>query len=205
LSLIRTRILKRDTVIELFQVEAALSAVLGSATTAVPDTDYRIVGTAAALMQGVQLPAEDIDVLLRKRAGVDSFSAALSSWRCLSSPTYLESSKQYFASYDIDGVEVEFSTVEGDNESDTGECTGLGPWIHYSLVTCGSVQVPAVGLELRLLTELARGRADRYVPIWGIMQLRGYDRDLVARGLKERGITEAEQLDLAQLWCCRRR
>ena len=185
--------------IEIPQVEAALSVVLGSDTAAARDTDYRIVGTAAALMLGVQLPAGDIDVLLRNRTGVDAFSAALSSWSCLSPPQYLEGSNQYFASYEIDGVEVEFSTVEGRNESDTGECTGRGPWIHYSLVTCVSRQVPVVSLELRLLTELARGRADRYVPIWEFMQLRGFDRELVARGLKERGITEAEHVDLVLL------
>jgi len=193
------RTLKGDTVIDISQVEAALSVVLGSGPAGGPDADYRIVGTAAALMHGVQLPAGDIDVLLKTRAGVDAFSAVLSAWNCLSPPTYLEGSRQYFASYDIDGVEVEFSTVEGPNDSDTSECMGRGPWAHYSLVTCGSKQVPVVGLELRLLSELARGRADRYVPIWEFMQLREYDHDLVARGLRERGITDADQLDLAQL------
>jgi hypothetical protein len=186
-------------VIEIFQVEAALSVVFGTDPVAVRDTDYRIVGTAAALIHGVQLPVGDIDVLVRERAGVDAFSAALSGWKSLLPLRYLEDSRQYCASYEVNGVEVQFSTVEWDNESDTGECTGPGPWTHYSLVTCGSIQVPVVNLELRLLTELARGRADRYVPIWEFIQPRGYDRDLVARGLKERGITEAAQMDLALL------
>jgi hypothetical protein len=185
------------TVLDRSRVEAVLSVVLNSVGTPVPDTDYRIVGTAAALLHGVPLPARDIDVLLKHRAGVDAFSAALSPWKCLSPPTYFEGSRQYFASHDIEGVAVEFSTVEWPNESDLGECTGPGPWIHYVPVTCGSRQVPVVCLELRLLTELARGRAERYVPIWNFMQMQGYDRDLVARGLQERGITGAEQLDLA--------
>lgn len=178
--------------IEISQVQAALSVVLGNGSAVVPDTDYRIVGTAAALLHGVQLPAGDIDVLLKTRVGVDAFSAALSAWSCLSPPTYLEGSRQYFASYDIEGVKVEFSTVEWPNESDTSECTGRGPWVHYSLVPCGPRRVPVVALELRLLSELARGRADRYAPIWEFMQLREYDSGLVARGLREKGITEAD-------------
>ena len=165
--------------IEIAQVEAVLSVLLGTDATAVRDTDYRIVGTAAALIHGVRLPAGDIDVLLKERADVDAFSAALSTWSCLSPAKYLECSRQYFASYDVNGVEVQFSAVEVCNESDTGECTGLGPWTHYSLLTCGSRQVPVVSLELRLLTELARGRADRYVPIWEFIQPRGYDLSLI--------------------------
>lgn len=185
--------------IDLCQVEAALSVVLGSGPAAVPDTDYRIVGTAAALMHGVQLPAGDIDVLLKTRAGIDAFSAALPTRNCISSPMYLEGSRQYFTVYDIDGIRVEFSTVEWPCESDTYECIGRGPWTHYSLVPCGSRRIPVVNLELRLLSELARGRADRYVPIWESMRRREYDLDLVARGLRERGITGAGELDLAPL------
>lgn len=176
--------------IDMSQVEAALSVVLSNGSAVVPDCDYRIVGTAAALLHGVQLPAGDIDVLLKTRAGVDAFSAALSAWNCLSPPTYLEGSRQYFASYDIAGVEVEFSTVEWPNDSDTSECVGRGPWTHYSLMPCGPRRVPVVALELRLLSELARGRADRYGPIWEFMRLRQYDHDLVARGLREKRITE---------------
>jgi hypothetical protein len=150
--------------------------------------------------QGLRgVPASDIDVLLKERAGVDAFSAVLSPCKCLSSPTYLAGSRQYFSSFEVHGVEVEFSTVEGANESDTSECTGSGPWTHYSMVACGDHQVPVVCLELRLLTEIARGRPDRYVPIWEFMQSRRYARDLLARGLEERGISEAEQMDLTQL------
>ena len=185
--------------LEMSQVEAALSVVLGSAGTAVPDTDYRIVGTSAALLHGVQLPAGDVDVLLKNREGVDAFSAALSPLKCLSPPSYLEWG-QYFAAFEINGVKVEFSTVEMPNESDTCECTGPGPWIHCSRVTCNTRRVPVVNLELRLLTELARGRADRYVPIWEFMKMREHDHDLVARGLKEKNITEVEHLDLAHFW-----
>jgi hypothetical protein len=182
------------------RVEAVLSVVLGNAGTVVPDTDYRIVGTAAALLHGVQLPAGDVDVLLRNREGVDAFSDTLSSWKCLSPPSFLEWG-QYFAAFEIDGVEVEFSTVEVPIESDTWECSGPGPWMRHTYMTCGSGRVPVVDLELRFLTELTRGRADRYVPIWEFMQMRGYDHDPVARGLKERNITEVEHLDLAQFRC----
>ena len=110
---------------DLPQIEAVLKVVLGCISAA-PGHDYRIVGTAAARLHGVQLPVGDIDVLLRERAGVDAFCAALSSWSCLSPPTYLDGSRQYFAAYAIGGVAVELSTVEGHNGSDTGECTEIG-------------------------------------------------------------------------------
>jgi hypothetical protein len=53
--------------------------LLGAAGT---DTAYRVCGTSAALLQGVPLPAGDIDILLAGREDVDMF-AALSSFPCL--------------------------------------------------------------------------------------------------------------------------
>jgi hypothetical protein len=186
-------------VIQIAQIEAVMAAVLDGCSNAVADTDYRIVGTAAALLHGVHLPAADVDVLLRTRAGVDAFSAALSPQQYLSPPQYLDGSKQYFASFKVRGVKVEFSTVETKSGSATGECTGNGPWNHFAMVRCGRKHIPVVALELRLLTELARKRADRYVPIWQFMQSNGYDAELLVRGLTERGISRAEHIDLTVL------
>ena len=178
------------------QIESVMSAILDGCGDSVADSDYRVVGTAAALLHGVHLPVADIDVLLRSRAGVDAFSAALGQYECLSPPKYLDCSRQYFASFKVQGIEIEFSTVEVNSESVTRECIGSGPWSHFVMARCGGRHVPIVALELRLLTELARGRADRYVPIWKFMQSRGYDRNFLARGLKERGISRVEHIDL---------
>jgi hypothetical protein len=51
-------------------LSSAVEAFAAAAT--VP---YRLVGTAAALLQGVDLPVADVDVLLTDRAGVDAFAA----------------------------------------------------------------------------------------------------------------------------------
>lgn len=185
--------------IQLPQVQSVMSTVLDRCSNAVADSDYRVVGTSAALLHGVHLPASDIDVLLRERAGIDAFAAALSQQECLSPPQYLDCSKQYFAKFRVQGIRVEFSTVEEDTKSATYECYGNGPWSHFSMVKCGCWNTPVVALELRLLTELARGRADRYIPIWQFLQARGYDAALLERGLKDRGITRAEHIDLTPL------
>lgn len=181
------------------EIEAAISMVLDSCKDVVADTDYRIVGTAAALLQGVDLPAADIDVLLRKRSGVEAFSAALRRYECLSPPQFLSCSQQYFAAFRVQGITIEFSTVEAKTDSTTAECIGTGPWNHYSMARCGDKHIPVVALELRLLTELARRRADRYVPIWRFLQSRGYDAALLSRGLKDKGIFQAEHIDLTAL------
>ena len=186
-------------VIRMPQIEAVMSAVLDGCGDAVAGTDYRVVGTAAAMLHGVDLPAADVDVLLRERAGVDAFIAALSQHECLSPARYLDCSKQYFASVKVQGIQVEFSTVEAQSESATSECVGNGPWSHFAMARCGRRSIPVVALELRLLTELSRGRADRYVPIWQFMQCHGFDAELLVRGLRERGISRAEHIDLAAL------
>ena len=176
-----------------------LSTVLDECHDAIADTDYRVVGTAAAMLHGVHLPAADIDVLLRQRAGVDRFLAALCRHECLAPPQYLEGSRQYFAAVRIQGIKVEFSTVEAPSASATSECVGLGPWSHFAMVPCGRRSIPVVALELRLLTELARDRADRYIPIWQFMQCCGFDAELLGRGLRERGISQAKHIDLKPL------
>ena len=148
------------------------------------------------MVHGVDLPAGDIDILLKDRAGIDAFSVSLSSFECLTTPQFLEGSKKYFSAFRINGVEVEFSTVEGQTESETHECTGSGPWVHYKIVSCGGHQVPVVCLELRLITEWSRHRPDRSSPIIQFMQSHGFDRELLARRLKDRGFSEIEQVNL---------
>jgi len=161
----------------------ALETMLDYAALASVAVEYRLIGTAAALLHGVTLPAGDVDILLKRREDVDAFSAALSRCTCLVAPVWLPGSHQYFARYDVDGVEVEFSTVEWETTSDLSEAVGPGPWRHYVELCCGRHTVPTVALELRLLTELLRDRADRYRPLSAHLAAHGYDLDLVRRGL----------------------
>jgi hypothetical protein len=143
--------------------------------------DYRLLGTAAALLHGVHLPANDVDLMVRHRADVDAFGAVLAPFQCLVTPNWLADAKQCYGNYSVNGVEIGFSTVEVDSDRDTIETYGLGPWQHYSRIPCGPYSVPTVALELRLHTELHRNRPDRFEPILQYLQEHGCNRDLMTR------------------------
>lgn len=151
---------------------------------------YRLVGTAAALAQGVELPAGDVDILVARRADVDRFAAAL--WRFPSvAPIWLPDGGQYFARFAVDGIDVEVSTVERSVDTDVSECLGRGPWEHYVEVVFGTLVVPAVRLELRLVSELVRDRPDRYEPLIAHMRSHGADLHLVQKAMSDRGVDPA--------------
>ncbi|WP_214325287.1 hypothetical protein [Nonomuraea sediminis] len=180
--------------LRLEDVTSALETTL-TALTAVGAADlmYRVGGTGAALLQGVQLPVGDVDVLLARREDVDTVAAALSSFPCLYAASWLPESSQYFARYEVNGVDLEISTVEQEDDSDGMECVGHGPWQHFVLITCGSHRVPVVRLELRLATELLRDRSDRYEPLLDHMAAHGFDADLLDRAMTARGLSAERQ------------
>jgi hypothetical protein len=161
-----------------------LTLVLDRVLPACADTPYRLVGTGAAMLHGVDLPVGDLDITLGERSDVDAFGSALSSFDCLEAPAWLPETRQYYANYLVNGVEVGLSTVEIETDSDTIETYGPGLWKkHYSLLPCGPYMVPTVNLELRLITELYRDRPNRYTPLIVYLQEQGCDLDLVRRGL----------------------
>lgn len=151
-------------------------------------SDYRLVGTGAALVQGVQLPTGDIDILVARRADVDTFAAGLSGFRCLDPPAWLPGARQYFTHFELDEIKVGASTVEVPTDSDAIECIGPGPWVHYVDIDVGRHVVPAVALELRLVSELIRGRPDRSGPLIEHLRSHGADLRLVRRSMSERGV-----------------
>jgi hypothetical protein len=156
-----------------------------------PDTSglrYRLVGTGAALAQGVHLPTGDVDILVAQRSAVDTFAAALSEFPCLTLPVWLPDARQYFARFEVEGIDVGFSTVEWPADTDTFECIGSGPWRHYTKIKFGERLVAAVSLELRLVSELVRDRPDRYLPLIEHMQRNGADLDLVLRSMRDRDV-----------------
>ena len=186
------------------RVRETLITVLDHAMPACADFEYRLGGTGAALLHGVELPAADVDILARQREAVDAFGAALSLFRCIVTPAWLPKTRQYYASYDVNGVEVEISTVEIESNSDTIETFGRGPWVHFIPIPCGPYDVPTVALELRLITELFRGRPDRYQPIIRHMQLDGCDLDIIRRGMAmglEQALQESvlDQLEVSRV------
>jgi len=175
------------------RLRQTLVTVLDHVLPAHAELDYRLVGTGAALLHGVVLPAADVDLLVKTRPDVDAFAEALASFPCLDTPAWLPAARQYYANYDVNGVEVGISTVEVESELDTVETFGRGPWEHFVLLPCGPYVVPAVTLELRLITELLRGREDRYRPLLGHMRGKSYDLSFVLRGMTTTGLPQALQ------------
>lgn len=88
------------------RLRETLITVLDHALPSCAQIDYRLVGTGAALLHGVQLPAADVDLLVKERHGVDVFGSALSAFRCLEPPTWLPAAHQYCGNYEVNGVEV---------------------------------------------------------------------------------------------------
>ena len=175
------------------QLCETLVTVLEHSMPACAQIEYRLVGTGSALLQGVPLPAGDIDILMKERKNVDAFGAALASFECRFSPAWMSETRQYYADYEVDGVGVGISTVEVGTDSDGLECVGRGPWLHYVSIPCGPYTVPAVALELRLVSELSRNRPDRYTPLIQHMQVHGCDIELVRRGMAARNLPQALQ------------
>jgi hypothetical protein len=164
-------------------LEKTMTAVLDRVMLEDSNVEYRLVGTGAALLHGVALPAGDIDILVKERQGVEVFSDAFAGFDCLMAPIYLEDMRQYYTEYGINGVEVGVSTVEIETDIDYIETYGPGPWTHYMLLSCGSYMVPTVKLELRLITELYRNRPERYDSLIEYMSVNGYDEGLLKRGI----------------------
>ncbi|MFI7617315.1 hypothetical protein ACIBP6_39440 [Nonomuraea terrae] len=179
--------------LRLEDVASALETTLTALRAVGADPMYRVGGTGAALLQGVQLPVGDVDLLVARRKDVDAFAAALSPFPCLYTTSWLPESSQYFTRYEVNGVPLEISTVEQETDSDGMECIGRGPWQHYVLIKCGSYRVPVVRLELRLATELLRDRPDRYEPLLDHLAAQGFNADLLHRAMTARGLSMERQ------------
>lgn len=157
---------------------------------AVPDLRYRLVGTGAACLQGVDLPVGDIDLLIDRRSDVDALAAALAHLPCPAPPQWIEVTRQYFACYEIDGVGFSFSTLEEPTDGDGWEVQGPGPWRHVVTVDCGGHRIARAPLELRLTSEFIRDRPDRYRPLLAHLAVHGVDRELLEQSLAVRNVPE---------------
>lgn len=177
----------------LAQLREILAMVLDRVARTGQAADYRLVGTSAALLQGVPLVAGDVDILVARRGDVDAIAAVLPPSACRAAPAWEPENRQYFARYALDGTDVEISTVEWPVSHDTAECTGAGPWRHYVSVACGTHDVPAVRLELRLVTELVRDRPDRAAALTAHMRAHGADLSLLQRAMTDQAVPPARQ------------
>lgn len=172
------------------ELHAVLSTGFDLIRAVSPDLRHRLVGTAAACLQGVELPVGDIDLLVERRQDVDAVAEALAGRPCLTAPQRLASAPQYFAEYILDGVRFGVSTVEIPCDEDGWECQGPGPWRHHVTVDCGEHRIACVRLELRLTSEFVRSPPDRYQPLLAHLESNGADLGLLRRSLAVRGIPE---------------
>ena len=85
---------------------------------------------------------------------------------------------QYFSLFTIAQTNVEISTVEIESRLDIMETFGRGPWEHYSLIALEKYNIPVVNLELRLITEVLRGRKDRIDPILKHLKQKGFNKGI---------------------------
>ncbi len=168
------------------ELERSLASIL----TRVPEAELRLVGTASSVVRGIELPANDLDILFHDRSGVDLWFGVLSDHLDVdTAPAWIADAQQYFARLHDGDVMIELSTVEIESDADTFECFGEGPWRYFDLVPCGDWTVPAVATELRLITEISRGRNDRSGPIVDYLRVVGCDTTLIRRGLAHAGVT----------------
>jgi hypothetical protein len=151
----------------------------------------RIVGTASSLLRGVDVPAGDVDVLVNARDVVDELAHELdeAGATCDAAPRWIDTpfGGQYIADSRLRGVLVQISTVEL-SESDPSyiaECAGDAAWQHFDLVDVGGYAIPVVASELRLLSDVIRGRPDRWRPVAASLARDGYDEVLLGAALND--------------------
>ncbi len=93
---------------------------------------------------------------------------------------------------------MQFSTVESDvsGRPRLAECVGETPWRYFSLVEVAGHPVPVVASELRLASDLMRGREDRWRPIAAHLVAVGVDLELLkqaVRGFPQPMLDELQQ------------
>jgi hypothetical protein len=71
------------------QLRETLIVVLDHWLPACAQKEYRLVGTAVALLQDVPVPTGDVDLLLKERESVDAFGLALASFECRFLPAWI--------------------------------------------------------------------------------------------------------------------
>jgi hypothetical protein len=178
------------------QICKALTLFFDCAAQELSDQRYCVVGTAAAVIQGVNLMAKDIDILVEKRVAVDKVARALEYFPCIRSPIWLPDARQYFAAFEIQSALVEISTVEWETNSDCIETLGEGPYKHIERIKLGDHWIPVIRLELRLATELVRGRSERSLPLIRWLRKVGYDQPLLQRAMQAGRIPEETQVEV---------
>ncbi|MGN9756436.1 hypothetical protein [Streptomyces sp. SD31] len=70
------------------ELDAVLRTGFDRIRAVAPGLRYRLVGTAAACLQGVDLPVGDVDILVDRRDSVDAVAEALADLPCVTAPQW---------------------------------------------------------------------------------------------------------------------
>jgi hypothetical protein len=145
----------------------------------------RIVGTASSLLRGVDVPAGDVDILARTRDVVDELARDLDEAGATreAAPRWIDApfGGQYIADSRVGDVLVQISTVElsEPDPSSLAECAGDAAWRYFDVVDVDGYVIPVVASELRLLSDVIRGRPERWRPVAARLARDGYDEALL--------------------------
>ena len=184
------------------QAESTLKIIFSINMELFNKIDYRIVGTSSSLLQGVNLPCNDIDILVKDRKAVDKFSANMCTYQINKNPYFINYNNggQYICEIGVNGVIVEMSTCEWETPSEYVETYGVGPWKYFTKVNFDSYEIFGVKNELRLLTELARNRQDRIGPLVQFLINNGANFDLLKSGMVALNIPNEKILEIEALF-----
>jgi hypothetical protein len=171
------------------QITTALDLVLDRLHAPSPGRRYALIGTAAAVLHGVPTTAADIDIAVEHRATVDEAARLFGA----ATPVWIPHSSQYFCAVKVQDIRVEFSTVENQKPSTHREAGGNGAYLHARAVRLDRHHIPAVRLELRLATEVARDRQDQTRHLIGHLREHGFDKDLLTHAFTAANVPAARQ------------
>jgi hypothetical protein len=159
------------------QICKALTLFFDCAAQELSDQRYCVVGTAEA---------------------VDKVAHSLEHFPCIKPPIWLPDARQYYAAFEIQSALVEISTVERETNSDCQETLGEGPYKHIERIKLGDHWVPVIKLELRLATELVRGRSERSLPLIRWLRKVGCDQPLLQSAMQAGCVSEETQIEVVK-------
>lgn len=199
--------------------QRALEAVLGLAQPlfAGDELPCAVIGSVASALQGCQVSPRDIDLLAVEPEAVYRFAELMSAHApaCCEHPPghpeWLSSAEAplstgpdtwgfvwHFGRWIVDGVTVEMAHIQAPEGFPTSEDgAGIweaGPeiWPHLRCMPFAGLRVPVVPLEIQLQTNLSRGLEERAAEIIAVIQMHGYDRELVERALTAEHLQDFE-------------
>lgn len=192
---------------------AALAVVLDRVSSV--DSPWMLAGSTSAILQGVDVPPNDLDFPHATAEGVYAFAEALRGFATppgVPTPAgtkpvgdWLSSGAEpvvhfpnrggqwTYGRWYVECVEVEAAHIAQPGEEELlSEIHGRPIWTFMRTVSWNGRHVPVTPLEVNFVTNLARGRQARAEAVAVVLRQRGHDAGLLERALKEKGFEPQE-------------